>query len=160
MIVGPDNKSVEVQIRTFEMHQFAEFGMAAHWKYKEGGKSDSIYEQKIAWLRQLLDWRENVATLDKEDLTYAFQTELFKDTIYVLTPRGKVISLPVGSTPIDFAYALHTDVGHQCRGAKINGSIVPLSTPLENGQRIEIITSKEGNPSVNWLHEGLSLIHI
>jgi relA/spoT family protein len=154
VIVGPDNKSVEVQIRTFEMHQFAEFGMAAHWKYKEGGKSDSIYEQKIAWLRQLLDWRENVATLDKEDLTYAFQTELFKDTIYVLTPRGKVISLPVGSTPIDFAYALHTDVGHQCRGAKINGSIVPLSTPLENGQRIEIITSKEGNPSVNWLHEG------
>lgn len=154
VIVGPDNKSVEIQIRTFEMHQFAEFGVAAHWKYKEGGKSDSIYEQKIAWLRQLLDWRENVVTPDKEDLAHAFQTELFKDTIYVLTPRGKVISLPAGSTPIDFAYALHTDVGHQCRGAKVNGSIVPLSTPLENGQRVEIITSKKGNPSVNWLHEG------
>ncbi|MFH4355086.1 MAG: bifunctional (p)ppGpp synthetase/guanosine-3',5'-bis(diphosphate) 3'-pyrophosphohydrolase [Neisseriaceae bacterium] len=154
VIVGPENKSVEVQIRTFEMHRFAEFGVAAHWKYKEASKNDTAYEQKIAWLRQLLDWRENMVEADKSDLASAFKTELFKDTIYVLTPLGKVLSLPNGSTPIDFAYALHTDIGHRCRGAKVNGSIVPLSTPLENGQKVEIITSKVGNPSVNWLHEG------
>ncbi|QRN40906.1 MAG: RelA/SpoT family protein [Neisseriaceae bacterium] len=154
VIIGPQNKGVEVQIRTFEMHDFAEFGIAAHWRYKEGGKEDSSYEKKIAWLRQLLEWRENVSETDKPNLANAFRTELFKDTIYVLTPMGKVLSLPNGSTPIDFAYALHSDIGNLCRGAKVNGHIVPLSTPLENGQRVEIITSKDGHPSVNWLYEG------
>lgn len=154
VIVGPEDKGIEVQIRTFEMHQFNEFGVAAHWRYKEGGKGDSAYEQKIAWLRQLLDWRENMAESGKEDLAAAFQTELFNDTIYVLTPHGKVFSLPAGATPIDFAYALHSDLGDRCRGAKVDGQIVPLSTPLENGQRVEIIAAKEGAPSVNWLHEG------
>lgn len=154
VIVGPQDKGVEVQIRTFDMHQFNEFGVAAHWRYKEGGKGDAAYEQKIAWLRQLLDWRENMAESGKEDLAAAFQTELFNDTIYVLTPHGKVFSLPAGSTPIDFAYALHSDLGDRCRGAKVDGQIVPLSTPLENGQRVEIIAAKEGEPSVNWLHEG------
>lgn len=154
VIVGPEDKGIEVQIRTFEMHEFNEFGVAAHWRYKEGGKGDSAYEQKIAWLRQLLDWRENMAESGKEDLASAFQTELFNDTIYVLTPHGKVLSLPAGATPIDFAYALHSDLGDRCRGAKIDGQIVPLSTPLENGQRVEIIAAKEGQPSVNWLHEG------
>ncbi|MCP1660682.1 RelA/SpoT family protein [Neisseria perflava] len=154
VIVGPEDKGVEVQIRTFDMHQFNEFGVAAHWRYKEGGKGDSAYEQKIAWLRQLLDWRENMAESGKEDLAAAFKTELFNDTIYVLTPHGKVLSLPAGATPIDFAYALHSSVGDRCRGAKVEGQIVPLSTPLENGQRVEIITAKEGHPSVNWLHEG------
>ena len=154
VIVGPEDKGIEVQIRTFEMHQFNEFGVAAHWRYKEGGKGDSAYEQKIAWLRQLLDWRENMAESGKEDLAAAFKTELFNDTIYVLSPHGKVFSLPSGSTPIDFAYALHSDLGNRCRGAKVNGQIVPLSTPLENGQRVEIIAAKEGNPSVNWLYEG------
>ena len=154
VIVGPEDKGVEVQIRTFDMHQFNEFGVAAHWRYKEGGKGDSAYEQKIAWLRQLLDWRENMAESGKEDLAAAFKTELFNDTIYVLTPHGKVLSLPTGATPIDFAYALHSSVGDRCRGAKVEGQIVPLSTPLENGQRVEIITTKEGNPSVNWLYEG------
>ena len=144
VIVGPEDKGIEVQIRTKEMHQFNEFGVAAHWRYKEGGKGDSAYEQKIAWLRQLLDWRENMAESGKADLAAAFQTELFNDTIYVLTPHGKVLSLPVGATPIDFAY----------RGAKVDGQIVPLSTPLENGQRVEIIAAKEGEPSVNWLYEG------
>ena len=153
VIVGPEDKGVEVQIRTFDMHQFNEFGVAAHWRYKEGGKGDSAYEQKIAWLRQLLDWRENMAESGKEDLAAAFKTELFNDTIYVLTPHGKVLSLPTGATPIDFAYALHSSVGDRCRGAKVEGQIVPLSTPLENGQRVEIITAKEGNPSVNWLYE-------
>ena len=111
VIVGPEDKSIEVQIRTFEMHQFNEFGVAAHWRYKEGGKGDSAYEQKIAWLRQLLDWRENMAESGKEDLAAAFKTELFNDTIYVLTPHGKVLSLPAGATPIDFAYALHSSLG-------------------------------------------------
>ena len=154
VIVGPADKGVEVQIRTFEMHQFNEFGVAAHWRYKEGGDGDSAYEQKIAWLRQLLDWRENMSESGREDLANAFQTELFNDTIYVLTPHGKVFSLPSGSTPIDFAYALHSDLGDRCRGAKVDGQIVPLSTPLENGQRVEIIAAKEGSPSVNWLYEG------
>ncbi len=154
VVVGPEDKGVEVQIRTFDMHQFNEFGVAAHWRYKEGGRGDSAYEQKIAWLRQLLEWRENMADNEREDLAGAFRTELFNDTIYVLTPHGKVLSLPTGSTPIDFAYALHSSVGDRCRGAKVDGQIVPLSTPLENGQRVEIITAKEGSPSVNWLYEG------
>ena len=154
VVIGPEDKSIEVQIRTFEMHQFNEFGVAAHWRYKEGGKGDSAYEQKIAWLRQLLDWRENMAESGKEDLAAAFKTELFNDTIYVLTPNGKVLSLPAGATPIDFAYALHSDLGDRCRGAKVDDKIVPLSTPLKNGQSVEIIAAKEGNPSVNWLHEG------
>ena len=121
VIVGPEDKGIEVQIRTNEMHEFNEFGVAAHWRYKEGGKGDSAYEQKIAWLRQLLDWRENMAQSGKEDLAAAFKTELFNDTIYVLTPHGKVFSLPSGSTPIDFAYALHSDLGNRCRGAKVDG---------------------------------------
>ncbi|MCG9076750.1 RelA/SpoT family protein [Laribacter hongkongensis] len=151
-VIGPQDKVLEVQIRTFDMHEHAEFGVAAHWRYKEGGRGDGEYEEKIAWLRQLLDWREEVS--DRQGLASAFQTALFSDTIYVLTPQGRVVSLPQGATPIDFAYALHSDLGHRCRGAKIDGTIVPLSTPLENGQRIEIMTVKEGGPSINWLHEG------
>ena len=156
VVVGPEDKGVEIQIRTFDMHRFAEFGVAAHWRYKEGGKGNEVYEHKIAWLRQLLEWRENITDSEneREDLSRAFQTELFNDTIYVLSPHGKVFSLPAGATPIDFAYALHTDIGNRCRGAKVNGQIVPLSTALENGQRVEIITAREGSPSVNWLHDG------
>ena len=156
VVVGPEDKGVEIQIRTFDMHRYAEFGVAAHWRYKEGGKGNEVYEHKIAWLRQLLEWRENITDSEneREDLSRAFQTELFNDTIYVLSPHGKVFSLPAGATPIDFAYALHTDIGNRCRGAKVNGQIVPLSTALENGQRVEIITAREGSPSVNWLHDG------
>ncbi|AXK39431.1 RelA/SpoT family protein [Crenobacter cavernae] len=153
-VIGPEDKVLEVQIRTFEMHEHAEFGVAAHWRYKEGGRGDAAYEEKIAWLRQLLDWREEVADANREGLAEAFQTELFNDTVYVLTPAGKVLTLPAGATAIDFAYSVHTDLGHRCRGAKIDGQIVPLSTPLENGQRVEILAAKEGGPSVNWLHEG------
>lgn len=156
-VIGPEDKVVEVQIRTFEMHEHAEFGVAAHWRYKEGGKGDSAYEEKIAWLRQLLDWREEVS--DRTGLADAFQTELFADTIYVMTPVGKVLSLPTGATPIDFAYAVHTNLGHRCRGAKVDGQIVPLSTPLHNGQRVEILTVKEGGPSINWLHDGWVTSH-
>ncbi len=156
-VVGPEDKVLEVQIRTFEMHEHAEYGVAAHWRYKEGGQGDSQYEAKIAWLRQLLEWREEVS--DRTALSSEFQTALFSDTIYVLTPAGKVISLPQGSTPLDFAYSLHTDLGHRCRGAKIDGQIVPLSTPLQNGQRIEILAAKEGGPSLDWLHDGWVKTH-
>ncbi|TDR78355.1 RelA/SpoT family protein [Paludibacterium purpuratum] len=151
-VIGPDDRGIEVQIRTFEMHEHAEFGVAAHWRYKEGGKGDAQYEEKISWLRQLLDWREEIS--DRSGLADAFKTELFADTIYVLTPAGRVLALPTGATPIDFAYAVHSNVGDRCRGAKVDGQIVPLSTPLANGQRVEILTAKEGGPSVNWLHEG------
>lgn len=151
-VIGPQDKAVEIQIRTFDMHEHAEYGVAAHWQYKEGGSHTTQYEAKIAWMRQLLDWREDIH--QGKTLSDAFKTELFNDTIYVMTPAGKVITLPAGATPIDFAYHVHTDLGHRCRGAKINGSIVPLNTPLKNGQRIEILTSKEGGPSIDWLHQG------
>ncbi|WP_035054282.1 RelA/SpoT family protein [Andreprevotia chitinilytica] len=151
-VIGPEDKAVEVQIRTFEMHEHAELGVAAHWRYKEGGRGDAKYEEKIAWLRQLLDWRSDVAS--ESQLADAFKAELFEDTIYALTPAGRVIALPKGSTPVDFAYHLHTDLGHRCRGAKVNGQIVPLSTALENGQRVEILAAKEGGPSLDWLNQG------
>jgi GTP pyrophosphokinase len=151
-VIGPEDRGIEVQIRTFDMHMHAEFGVAAHWRYKEGGKGDAQYEEKISWLRQLLDWREEIS--DRSGLADAFKTELFADTIYILTPAGRVLALPQGATPIDFAYAVHSDLGHRCRGAKIDGQIVPLSTPLQNGQRVEILSAKEGGPSVNWLHDG------
>ncbi|MBE9610677.1 RelA/SpoT family protein [Chitinilyticum piscinae] len=156
-VIGPEDKAVEVQIRTFDMHEHAEYGVAAHWRYKEGGRGDSSYEEKIAWLRQLLDWREDSAS--DSHFADAFKAELFDDTIYVQTPAGKVIALPRGSTPVDFAYHVHTDLGHRCRGAKVDGAIVPLNTPLENGQRIEIIAAKEGGPSLDWLHQGYVKSH-
>lgn len=156
-VIGPQDKAVEIQIRTFDMHEHAEYGVAAHWQYKEGGNRNTQYEAKIAWMRQLLDWREDVH--QGKTLSDAFKTELFNDTIYVMTPAGKVITLPAGSTPVDFAYHVHTDLGHRCRGAKVDGSIVSLNTPLENGQRIEILTSKEGGPSIDWLQQGYLKSH-
>lgn len=152
-VIGPQDKGLEVQIRTLDMHRHAELGVAAHWRYKEGGKQDPRYEEKIAWLRQILEWRDDVA--DVGELARQFKTELFQDVVYVLTPQGRVISLPKGSTPVDFAYHVHTDLGHRCRGAKIDGRIVPLDTALENGQRVEIIAAKQGGPSLDWLHRGL-----
>ena len=151
-VFGPDNRVVEIQIRTFAMHDHAEYGMAAHWRYKEGGENNPQFEEKIAWVRQILDWQDELS--ERDDLTDMFKNELFSDMIYVMTPNGKVITIPSGATPIDFAYAVHSNVGHRCRGAKVDGQIVPLSTPLQNGQRVEILTVKEGGPSINWLHEG------
>jgi GTP pyrophosphokinase len=151
-VVGPAAKTLEVQIRTEEMHHQAEYGIAAHWAYKEGGKgtekarASKQFEQKIAWLRELLAWRDEVA-----DWSKARGTRL-DDTVYVLTPQGKVIDLPAGATPVDFAYALHTDLGHRCRGAKVDGRIVPLDTPLASGQRVEIVAAKSGGPSRDWLN--------
>ncbi len=125
-VSGPRGLALEVQIRTFEMHQHSELGVAAHWRYKEGGKSDAKFDEKIVWLRQILAWKDEVS--DSGDLLEQFKSELFQDKVYVLTPQGKVIDLPKGATPIDFAYTLHTDLGHRTRGAKVNGSIVPLNT--------------------------------
>ena len=146
-VMGPEGKTVEVQIRTEEMHRHAEFGVAAHWRYKEKVKTSQAFEQKIAWLRELLAWRDEVA--DWASTTKKAQLD---DTVYVLTPQGKVIDLPAGSTPVDFAYALHTDLGHRCRGARVDGHIVPLDTPLASGQRVEIVAAKAGGPSRDWLN--------
>src|SRR5436190_6936825 len=146
-VIGPAGRTLEVQIRTEEMHQQAELGVAAHWRYKEPGKPsrrEGAFEQKIAWLRELLAWRDEIADWGKSAKT-------IDDSVYVLTPQGKVIDLPAGSTPLDFAYALHTDLGHRCRGARVDGRIVTLDTPLASGQRVEIIAAKSGGPSRDWL---------
>ena len=155
-VIGPKDHALEVQIRTFDMHGHAELGVAAHWRYKEGGKQSPQYEEKIAWLRRILEWKDDVA--DSGEFTEQFKTELFHDQVYVLTPQGRVIALDRGATPVDFAYALHTDLGHRCRGAKINGAMVSLSTPLENGQRVEVVTAKEGAPSRDWLNPALGYL--
>ena len=146
-VVGPAGRTLEVQIRTEEMHRQAEFGVAAHWRYKEPGKPsrrEGAFEQKIAWLRELLAWRDEIADWGKS-------AKAIDDSVYVLTPQGKVIDLPAGSTPLDFAYALHTDLGHRCRGARVDGHIVTLDTPLASGQRVEIVAAKSGGPSRDWL---------
>ncbi|MDR3394342.1 MAG: bifunctional (p)ppGpp synthetase/guanosine-3',5'-bis(diphosphate) 3'-pyrophosphohydrolase [Parasulfuritortus sp.] len=151
-VVGPENKALEIQIRTFDMHQEAELGVAAHWRYKEGGKGHQIAD-KVAWLRQLLAWKQEVA--DSAELARQFKNELFQDEVFVLTPQGKVVALAQGATPIDFAYAVHTELGHRCRGAKLDGVLVPLDTPLKTGQRVEILTVKEGGPSRDWMNAHL-----
>jgi GTP pyrophosphokinase len=146
-VMGPGGKTLEVQIRTEAMHRQAEYGVAAHWQYKEKVKASKAFEQKIAWLRELLAWRDEVA--DWQSTTRQAQLD---DSVYALTPQGKVLDLPAGSTPIDFAYALHTDLGHRCRGARVDGQIVTLDTPLASGQRVEIISAKSGGPSRDWLN--------
>ena len=152
-VIGPEGKPLEVQIRTREMHQHSEYGVAAHWRYKEGGpkgmRRDPAFEDRIAWLRQVLDWKD--AVVDASDWLAAFKSSLFTDTIYVLTPQGKVVDLPVGATPVDFAYAVHTSLGHRCRGARVDGVMVPLHHTLRNGERVEIVAAKQGGPSRDWL---------
>src|SRR6185436_1223284 len=147
-VIGPLGKTLEVQIRTQEMHRHAEYGVASHWRYKEKVKTSEAFEQKIAWLRELLAWRDEVA----DWASTAKKKAQLDDTVYVLTPQGKVLDLPSGSTPIDFAYELHSDLGHRCRGARVDGQIVPLDTPLASGQRVEIVTAKSGGPSRDWLN--------
>ncbi len=153
-VTGPRGQAFEVQIRTHEMHQHSELGVAAHWRYKEGGKSDAGLDDKILWLRQLLEWKEDI--VEKSDLPLS--NEVFQDQVYVLTPQGKVVALPAGATPVDFAYVLHTDLGHRTRGAKVDGNIVSLNYPLQNGQRVEILSSKQGGPSRDWINPGLGFL--
>jgi len=157
-VIGPEGKPLEVQIRTREMHQHSEYGVAAHWRYKEGAaaRHDPAFEDRIAWLRQVLDWKDAIA--DTSEWLAAFKQSLFTDTIYVLTPQGKVVDLPAGATPVDFAYAVHTNLGHRCRGAKVDGHMVPLNTPLANGQRVEVLTVREGGPSRDWLNPELGYV--
>ena len=155
-VVGAEGRPLEIQIRTVEMHQHAEYGVAAHWRYKEGVRSDTGYDDKIAWLRQIVEWKDEVA--DAGEIAAQFRRELFADTIYVLTPQGRVIDLPRDATPIDFAYHVHTDLGHRCRGARVDGAMVPLNTPLANGQRVEIISAKQGGPSRDWLNPALGVL--
>jgi GTP pyrophosphokinase len=148
-VTGPEGKSLEVQIRTRDMQQQAELGVAAHWRYKEGAAYDSSYERKIQWARRVLDPAQ--AAEIEGDVIERLKGEIFADRIYAMTPRGDVIDLPRGATPLDFAYHVHTDLGHRCRGAKLNGRIVPLNHPLGNGDVVEIITGKQAAPSRDWL---------
>jgi GTP pyrophosphokinase len=163
-VLGPNGKPLEVQIRTVKMHEQAELGVASHWRYKEGLVHDPHYEKKLNYLRQLLDWQE---TLVQDQITShenenenedEIEGDFFEECVYVLTPTGNVLELPNGSTPIDFAYAIHTDIGHRCRGAKSNGKILSLNHTLKSGQQIEIITTKTGGPSRDWLNPHLKYV--
>ncbi len=152
-VVGPEGKPVEIQIRTRRMHHIAEYGIAAHWKYKEAGtatKADSSVDQKLAWLRQLVDWQHDLE--DAQEYLDTVKMNLFTDEVFVFSPRGDVFDLPSGSTPIDFAYRVHTDIGHRCIGARINDRIMPLNSVLKNGDIVEIITSKAAHPTLDWLN--------
>ena len=155
-VVYDDGKTLEIQIRTQEMHQNAEYGIAAHWRYKEGAPRDDEYERRILWLRSLMDWRQDVE--DAGEFVDNMKTEVFEDRVYVFTPRGDIIDLPAGSTPIDFAYQVHTDIGHRCRGAKVNGKLVALDFTLNTGDKIEILAAKRGGPSMDWLNPNLGLV--
>ncbi|MCC2617783.1 GTP diphosphokinase [Aestuariibacter halophilus] len=158
VIVGPAGRSVEIQIRTQQMHQDAELGVAAHWKYKEGVSSErSAYEDKINWLRKILSWQEEVA--ESGDLVEELRSQVFDDRVYVFTPRGDVVDLPLGSTPLDFAYYIHSNVGHCCIGAKVSGRIVPFTYQLQTGDQVEVLTGSEPNPSRDWMHPGLGYVH-
>ena len=155
-VVGPGGRNVEVQIRTFEMHELSEYGVAAHWRYKEGKRSDRAFDEKINWMRQLMEWQKEVS--DPHDLAESLKSDIFRDQVYVFTPGDEVVDLPQGATPIDFAYRIHTMVGHRCRGAKVDGQIVGLDTPLQTGQRVEIITAKQPRPSRDWLNPHLGYV--
>jgi len=149
-VFGPGHEALEVQIRTRDMHEHAELGVAAHWKYKEGGQRDAGYEAKIRWVRRLLEPEEGAES--DRDFLDRVRSEIFEDRVYVLTPKGAVIDLPKQATPLDFAYHVHTDLGHRCRGAKVNGRMVPLDYKLQNGEIVEIIAAKQAQPSRDWLN--------
>ena len=159
-VIDPENNPLEVQIRTYQMHQHAEYGVAAHWRYKESAelktKRDVEFDEKLGWLRQILEWGNEVAETGK--LLREFKESLLQESIYVLTPQGKIVDLPKGATPVDFAYTVHTSLGHRCRGAKVDGVMQPLNTPLKTGQRIEITAVKQGGPSRDWLNPELGFV--
>lgn len=155
-VVYDDGQTLEVQIRTPEMHQNAELGIAAHWRYKEGTSRDEAYERKILWWRSLMEWKQDVE--DASEFVDSLKSDVFEDRVYVFTPKGDIIDLPAGSTPIDFAYHVHTDIGHRCRGSKVNGKLVSLDYHLKTGEKVEILTAKRGGPSRDWLNPNLGLV--
>lgn len=156
-VIGPEGKLVEVQIRAHAMHEQAELGVAAHWRYKEGARADVGFDRKIAWLRSLLEWKDEVA--GASEFVDQFKSEVFSERVYVFTPQGRIVDLPVGATALDFAYHVHTDIGHRCRGAKANGHIVPLTYALKTGEQVEVLTVKNGGPSRDWLNPHLGYLH-
>ncbi len=159
-VVGPGRKMLEVQIRTHKMHEEAELGVSAHWHYKEGGKREGgDYEQKIAWLREVLEWHDTLGAASLGNMVEDFRSHEGGARVYVFTPKGHVVDLENGATPVDMAYQIHTEVGHRCRGAKVNGRIVPLTYKLKTGEQVEIITTKEGGPSRDWLSPSLGYVH-
>ncbi|MDD4767459.1 MAG: bifunctional (p)ppGpp synthetase/guanosine-3',5'-bis(diphosphate) 3'-pyrophosphohydrolase [Desulfotomaculaceae bacterium] len=149
-VIGPQGEPFEIQIRTKEMHRTAEYGIAAHWRYKEGGKGDREFDSKLAWLRQLLEWQKDLR--DAREFMETLKIDLFADSVFVFSPKGDVVELPAGSVPLDFAYRIHTDVGHSCIGAKVNGRIVPLEYKLKNGDILAILTAKTSEPKRDWLN--------
>ncbi len=155
-VMYDDGKTLEFQIRTEAMHREAEEGIAAHWRYKEGRTSDAQFERKIRYLRSLMEWRQDVQ--DAQEFLDGMKTDVFADRVYIITPKGDMIDLPAGATPIDFAYHIHTEIGHRCRGAKVNGKLVPLNYELKTGDRVEIITVKKGGPSRDWLNPHLGMV--
>lgn len=158
VILGPEGKTIEIQIRTKQMHEESELGVAAHWKYKEGASTArSGYDEKITWLRKLLDWQEEMS--DSGEMLDELRSQVFDDRVYAFTPRGDVVDLPMGATPLDFAYHIHSEVGHRCIGAKVAGRIVPFTHKLHMGDQVEIITAKEPNPSRDWLNPSLGFVH-
>jgi GTP diphosphokinase / guanosine-3',5'-bis(diphosphate) 3'-diphosphatase len=156
-VIGPEGRPLEIQIRTHRMHRVAEYGVAAHWRYKEGSKRDLKFEQKISWLRQLLDWQKDLT--GAQEFVESLKTDIFQDQVYVFTPKGEIRELPAGATPLDFAYRIHTDVGHRCIGGKVNQRLVPLDYQLKTGDIVEILTSKTmKGPSRDWLNPSLGFI--
>jgi GTP pyrophosphokinase len=155
-VIGPEGKALEVQIRTHDMHHTAELGIAAHWRYKESHKPDPEFDNKIAWLRQLMEWRQDMTSA--HEFVHSLKTDVFQDHVYTFTPNGDIFELPVGSTPIDFAYHVHTEVGNRCRGAKVNGRLVSLDYQLKNGDMVQILTAKRGGPSLDWLNPNLGYV--
>jgi GTP pyrophosphokinase len=157
-VIGPEEKVLEIQIRTFDMHSAAELGVCAHWRYKSGANvksADKSYEEKIEWLRHVLDWSKEI---ENSDSTAQTQQSVSQDRVYVFTPEGHVVDLPTGATPLDFAYYVHTDLGHRCRGAKVNGRIVPLSRALRTADQVSIITARQGQPSRDWLSASMGYL--
>lgn len=155
-VIYDDGRPLEVQIRTDEMHQNAEYGIAAHWRYKEKGEQDDTYEQRINWLRTMMEWRQDVE--DAQEFVDSMKTDVFQDRVYVFTPKGDIYDLPSGSTAIDFAYHIHTEIGHRCRGAKIDSKLVSLDYKLKTGDQVQILTAKHGGPSRDWLNANLGLV--
>src|SRR5579859_1634331 len=157
-VLDDEGKTLEVQIRTPDMHEHAEYGVAAHWRYKEGVGRDDEFEKRLGYLRRLMEFEDDDVEQDADEFIDAMKSDVFEDRVYAFTPKGDIVDLPGGATPIDFAYHIHTDIGNRCRGARVNGQLVSLDRPLKSGDRVEILTSKRGGPSLDWLNPNLGYV--